>query len=70
MLMLTRHKGESIFLQPSPDLDPRMTVEELFESGPIEVLICDIDGLQVRVGTIAPKAIFILRNELKVNISH
>ena len=64
MLVLTRRQGQSILIQPSSDLDPSMTIADLFAEGPVEVAILGIDGKQIKVGIDAPKTLSVLRNEL------
>lgn len=64
MLAITRKKDQSLLIFPSLDLDPDTTVAELFQNGPIEVLVNEIRGSQVRLGVIAPDDLTILRNEL------
>jgi sRNA-binding carbon storage regulator CsrA len=63
MLMLTRKIGESILIYPSDNLDPSMTVKELFIKGPITVTVCSTSH-QVRIGIDAPSLLRILRDEL------
>jgi sRNA-binding carbon storage regulator CsrA len=63
MLMLTRKIGESVLIFPSDNLDPSMTVKELFIKGPITVTVCSTSN-QVRLGIDAPSFLRILRNEL------
>ena len=63
MLVLARKEGESLIIQPADDINPDMTVQELF-SQPIEVLITQIKGCQVRVGIKAPRALVVTREEL------
>jgi sRNA-binding carbon storage regulator CsrA len=39
MLVLTRKPGESIHIYPSEDIDPHLTIDELFSSGPIVIQV-------------------------------
>ena len=66
MLTFTRRPGESFLLFPSPDLDPDMTVAELFARGPIQIEIAELHGRQVRLRVDAPREIAILRSEIWV----
>ncbi len=63
MLVLTRRQGEYVLVYPS-DIDPKMTVAELFRDGPIEVHVGSINKNQVRLNIKAPSELTILRNEL------
>jgi len=65
MLVLARKEGESILIQPANDIDPNMTIRELFRQ-PIEVLISRVKGGQVRVGVKAPRALAVVREELEM----
>ena len=42
MLAFTRRPGEFILLYPSQDIDPNMTVAELFSEGPVEVIFSEM----------------------------
>lgn len=68
MLILTRRPGESFFIKPAENVDPRMTVAELFASGPIEVAVLGVKGNQVRVGTQASDRLNIVRDELVLEV--
>ena len=50
MLVLTRTRGESIVIETT--------------DGPIEIVVRDICGRQVKVGVHAPKSVKIMRKEL------
>ena len=63
MLVLARKEGESFLIQPADDINPDMTVQELF-SQPVEFLITQIKGGQVRVGIKAPRVLVVIRKEL------
>ncbi len=67
MLVLTRRAGESIQIYPSENIDPNMTVAELFRDGPFEFHIRKINPGQVRISIQAPRELTILRNELEIN---
>lgn len=64
MLILTRHRGQSILLMPYPELDPKTPIGELFRRGPIKVSIVDIGQNRMRIGIDAPPGIVVLREEL------
>lgn len=64
MLVFTRRNGESFVLYPATDLDPNMTVAELFAAGPIEITVTDMKPHQVRIGIEAPPEILVYRSEL------
>jgi len=42
MLALTRLQGESILIYPADNIDPYMTVSELFRDGSIKIYVSDI----------------------------
>jgi sRNA-binding carbon storage regulator CsrA len=63
MLVLSRKIGESVLISPLDNLDPAMTVKELFSKGPITITIRSI-ARQVRIGFDAPQNLRILRDEL------
>ncbi len=64
MLILTRHRGQSVLLMPYPELDPKTPISELFKHGPIKVSIVDIGQNRMRLGIDAPPGIVVLRQEL------
>ena len=65
MLKLTRRIGESLVIEPSPDLHPDMTVRELFKAGPVVVTIRGQRGKQTRIGVDAPDWLSVIRSELR-----
>ena len=65
MLVLSRKKGQSLYIYPSPDINPDMTVAELFKDGPIKVRIVEMSRNQVKVGIDASRDLKVLRDELK-----
>ena len=69
MLILTRRPGESIQLSLSLDLDPSLTVGELFARGPVTLTVLAVRGDQVRVGLEADRSISIARSELATDPS-
>ena len=68
MLVLSRRDSESVIIRPDLDLDPAMTVADLFRDGPLEVRVVAIEGQQVRLGIEAPKALNIVRDELLLDL--
>jgi len=64
MLALTRREGETILVYPSLDVDPQMTVAELFKDGPIRIGIDKIKATQAKVLIQAPKTLEIVREEI------
>lgn len=64
MLVLTRRVGEALLLLPSDDLDPDMTVAELFRDGPVVVRVEEVRRSQAAIGIEAPKEFLVLREEL------
>lgn len=65
MLTLTRKENTSLFIEPYEDIDPNMTVAELFADGGIEIYLDKAQHNQIRIGIDAPKAL----NMLGVNYS-
>ncbi len=68
MLVLTRRQGEYITVYPAGDVDPRMTVAELFKDGPMEIHVGTINKNQVRLNFKAPRELLLLRNELSKDV--
>ncbi len=64
MLTLTRREGEELLLEPDADIDPNMTVAELFEDGPISIFVEEFVSNKVKLSIDAPDGIEILRGEL------
>ena len=64
MLTLTRKENQSLFIEPFEDIDPDMTVAELFANGGIEIFLAEIEYKQVKIGIEAPKVLNIVRSEL------
>lgn len=63
MLAISRRPGQAIFVYPADNIDPNMTVAELFSGGPIKIMT-DIKNGQVKVGIAAPRHLTVLREEL------
>lgn len=68
MLVLTRRDSEAVIIRPDVDLDPNMTVADLFRDGPLKVRVVAIEGRQVRLGIDTPKALNIVRDELLLDL--
>lgn len=64
MLTLTRKNDQSIIITPAVDLDPNMTVSELFEQSEIEIRFNKIRHGSASVSIKAPKSLDLLRSEL------
>ena len=64
MLVLTRRPGEAITYSPTKDIDPNMTVGELFAGGAITITVTET-GAQVNFGIEAPGELKVLRGELE-----
>lgn len=64
MLILSRRIGETLTIEPAQDLDPDMTVRELFASGPLVVAFMELNGRQARIGIAAPNVLKVVRSEL------
>ena len=64
MLTLTRREGEELLLEPDADIDPKMTVEELFADGPIRIFVKEFVSNKLKLSIDAPDGILILRGEL------
>ena len=64
MLILTRHPGQLITLQPHPSLRPATPIGRVFAEGPIEILVARICGNRVSLGIAAHAGLLIYRNEV------
>lgn len=64
MLVLTRRIGESVFIFPSNELDPEMSISDLFRDGPIKITLTRVNGNQSRLGIVAPGTLTIAREEV------
>ena len=63
MLSLSRNENQSLFIQLAKDVDPAMTVAELFKDGPIEIYVHDLRKTQIKIGIQAPQELNIIREE-------
>jgi sRNA-binding carbon storage regulator CsrA len=64
MLILTRKPGQTIQIRPACTLHPDTRVKDLFAAGPIEILVAELDGRQVKLGITAHRDFLVLRGEL------
>jgi len=61
MLIVSRRDAESILIRPGEDIDPTMTLADLFRNGPIEITIFSAGGSRVKMGVQAPEQLSIWR---------
>lgn len=66
MLIITRTVGQMIRIELDPTLDPETPVGRIFAQGPIEIMVAQARGAQIRLGITAPEAFAILRDEVKL----
>lgn len=64
MLTLTRKNQESIIIQPDQEIDPNMTIGELFADGPIKVVVHRIKSGSAAISISAPEQLKVVRSEL------
>ncbi|MEN7342604.1 MAG: carbon storage regulator [Pseudomonadota bacterium] len=63
MLIVSRRNAESILIEPAKDIDPTMTVQEVFGDGPIEITVFSGAGHRVKMGVAAPRSLSIWRKD-------
>lgn len=63
MLIVSRRNAESILIEPAKDIDPSMTIKEVFGDGPIEITVFSGAGHRVKMGVEAPRALSIWRRD-------
>lgn len=63
MLIVSRRNAESIVIKPGDDIDPDMTLRDLFEHGPIEITVFSSSGSRVKMGVQAPNQLSIWRKD-------
>jgi sRNA-binding carbon storage regulator CsrA len=63
MLIVSRRDDESIEIRPGDDIDPKMTLADLFKTGPIEIRIFSANGSRVKMGVQAPDELCIWRKK-------
>ena len=61
MLIVSRRDAESILIRPGEDIDPSMTLADLFRNGPIEITIFSSNSKRVKMGVQAPEQLCIWR---------
>jgi len=61
MLIVSRRDAESIVIRPGTDIDPNMTLADLFRGGPIEITIFAAGSNRVKMGVQAPEQLAIWR---------
>lgn len=64
MLIVSRRDDESIEIRPGDDIDPSMTLADLFRNGPIEITIFSSNGNRVKMGVQAPEQLCIWRKDV------
>lgn len=64
MLVLSRRADESILIQPAEGTDGKMTLQELFANGPIQITLLGGTGRRVKVGIDAPEQLAIRRKDV------
>ena len=63
MLIISRKDAESILIRPGEDVDPSMTLGDLFQNGPIEITVFAAAGNRVKMGVQAPTELSIWRKD-------
>ena len=63
MLIVSRKDSESIEIRPGDGIDLKMTLADLFASGPIEITIFSANGNRVKMGVQAPNELCIWRKK-------
>lgn len=61
MLIVSRRNAESIEIRPDENIDPEMTLADLFKNGPIEITVFSPGGSRVKMGVQAPSQLCIWR---------
>lgn len=61
MLIVSRRDAESILIRPGDGIDPKMTLGDLFQNGPIEITIFSSGHNRVKMGVQAPDELSIWR---------
>ena len=63
MLIVSRRDSESIEIRPGDDIDPDMTLADLFRNGPIQITVFSPSGSRVKMGVQAPAQLCIWRKD-------
>jgi sRNA-binding carbon storage regulator CsrA len=64
MLILTRRLGQRVIIDLDEAVDPNTPAGVLFADGPMEIVVTQIQGAQIKLGISAHAHLSILRNEL------
>ena len=63
MLVLTRKPGQLVLISPKVDMPPGLLVAEMFEAGPILLVVRRVDRGSLSLGIEAPRWLYIERAE-------
>ena len=61
MLIVSRKHSESILIRPGDDIDPNITLADLFRNGPIEIRVFSVGKKRVKMGVQTPEQLSIRR---------
>ena len=64
MLILTRRPGQRFIIDLDEAVDPNTPAGELFADGPVQIVVTQVQGAQVKLGITAHPSLSILRDEL------
>ncbi len=67
MLIVSRRDAESILIRPADNIDPNMTLADLFSDGPIEITIFAAGQSRIKMGVQAPPQLSIWRKNAAVS---
>lgn len=67
MLIVSRRDTESLLIEPGKDIDPTLTLADLFRDGPIEIRIFSTNNCRVKMGVQAPGELSIWRQDEAVS---
>ena len=70
MLAIQQRESETILLCPLLDIDPDMTVADLFKNGPIRIGFSNIRSNQARIVITVPDTLQIVHEELACYFKH
>ena len=57
MRVFTRRIGQSLIIEPGQDMDPGMTVSELFSQGPIEITLLGREANAIELALAVPETV-------------
>lgn len=63
MLVVSRRPDESILISLADGVDGKLTLEDLFANGPIEITLLGGNGRRVKMGIAAPPQLSIRRKD-------